>query len=318
LRVWRSLQEYPAGLPYPVFTIGNFDGVHVGHQRIFEEVRRRAEAAGGTPLALTFEPHPARVLAPEAALKLLSLLPVKLELLEQAGMAGAVVLPFTMGFSRLSPHDFARDVLAAPLGAREVIVGDNFRFGYRHTGDVHALEQFGRELGFQVDDVPPVRVRGRLASSSRIRQLLAQGRLAAANRLLGRCFSVRGRVVRGRGIGRTQTVPTLNLEEYTEVLPAVGVYVTETACDGVRANSVTNVGYSPTFDHRGLGVESFLLDATPPPVAEHMEIIFRHRLREEVKFPSAETLKAQIMRDIERARAYFRRIAKLTGLQSHQ
>lgn len=306
MKVWRSLEEYPATSPYPVFTIGNFDGVHVGHRRIFEEVRRRAAAAGGMPLLLTFDPHPIRVFAPERAPKLLTPLPVKLELFEKAGMAGALVLPFTREFSRISPHDFAREILAGRLRAREVIVGDNFRFGYQHAGDVRALEQFGRELGFLVDDITPVRVRGHVASSSRIRQLLADGRLSAANRLLGRCFSVRGHIVPGRGIGRTQTVPTLNLEKYEEMLPAVGVYVTETVCNGLHARSVSNVGYSPTFDHRELGLETFLLDATPSPAAGQMEVLFWHRLRDEIKFPSAQTLKEQILRDVAAARKFFR------------
>jgi riboflavin kinase/FMN adenylyltransferase len=306
LNVWRSLEEYPAGLPYPVFTIGNFDGVHLGHRRILEEVRWRAAQAAGTPLLLTFDPHPMRVLAPDHAPKLLTPLPVKLELFEQAGIAGALVLPFTPEFSRVSPHQFAREIVVGRLGAREVIVGDNFRFGYQHAGDVRALEEFGRELGLLVDDLRPVRVRGQVVSSSGIRRLLEQGRLSAANRMLGRCFSVCGRIVAGRGIGRAQTVPTLNLEWYGEMLPAVGVYVTETVCDGLRARSVTNVGYSPTFNHRDLGVETFLLDAAPAPAAGRMEVLFWSRLRQERKFPSALALKEQILRDVAAARRFFR------------
>jgi len=265
LNVWRSLDEYPAGLPYPVFTIGNFDGVHVGHRRILEEVCLRAAQAGGTPLLLTFDPHPIRVLAPDRAPKLLTPLAVKLGLFEQAGIAGALVLPFTPEFSRISPHQFAREIVVGRLGAREVIVGDNFRFGYQHAGD-----------------------------------------LSAANRMLGRCFSVCGRIVAGRGIGRAQTVPTLNLERYDEMLPAVGVYVTETVCDGLRAPSVSNVGYSPTFNHRDLGVETFLLDAAPAPAPSRMEVFFWRRLRDERKFSSAQALKEQILRDVAAARRFFR------------
>lgn len=306
MTIWHSLDEYPAGLPYPVFTIGNFDGVHVGHRRILEEVCRRAAQAGGTPLLLTFDPHPIRVLALDRAPKLLTPLAVKLELFEQAGITGALVLPFTPEFSRISPHQFAREIVVGRLGAREVIVGDNFRFGYQHAGDVRALEEFGRELGFVVDDLTPLRVRGQVVSSSRIRRLLETGRLSAANRMLGRCFSVCGRIVAGRGIGRAQTVPTLNLERYEEMLPAVGVYVTETVCDGLQRPSVTNVGYSPTFNHRDLGVETFLLDATPAPAAGRMEVFFWRRLREERKFPSAQALKEQILRDVSAARRFFR------------
>lgn len=311
MNIWRSLEEFPAELPYPVLTIGNFDGVHLGHRRIFEEARRRAAQGGGTPLVMTFDPHPARILAPERAPRLLTPLPIKLELFEKLGIAGVLVLPFTLEFSRLSPRRFAEEAVAGRIGAREVIVGDNFRFGYQHAGDVRALEEFGRQFGFLVDDVPALRLRGHVVSSSRIRRLLTEGRLSLGNRLLGRCFSVRGRVVPGRGIGRTQTVPTLNMEEYSEILPAVGVYVTETLCNGLRAISVTNVGYSPTFEVHRLRVESFLLEDVPPPNTQRMEVFFWHRLRDERKFPSAAALKAQILHDAAAARSFFRRLSQL-------
>ncbi len=308
MNVWRSLEEFPRALPYPVVTIGNFDGVHVGHQRILELVCRRAAEAGGAALLLTFDPHPARIVAPERAPRLLTPLPAKLELLEKAGAAGVLVLPFTPELSRRTPEQFAREILAERLGAREVIVGENFRFGHKHAGDVACLAELGRVLGFLVQTVTPVRMRGEVVSSSRIRQLLADGRVSLANRLLGRCFSVRGRIVPGRGIGRAKTVPTLNLEPYADLLPARGVYVTETVCDGMRGTSVTNVGHSPTIKARDLCVECFLLEGAPPPGASQMEVIFWHRLRDERKFPTPETLKAQILRDVDAARAFFRRL----------
>lgn len=313
MKVWRSLDEFPSGLVAPVVTIGNFDGVHVGHQRILELVSRRAAQSGGTSLAITFDPHPTRIIAPTRAPRLLTPLAVKLQLIEKSAVDGVLVLPFTLELSRLTAETFAHRILKERVGATAIIVGENFRFGHKHAGDVRSLEQFGRDLGFDVDTVGPVRLRGDVVSSSRIRGLLAAGRMSLAGRLLGRCFSVRERIVPGRQVGRAQTVPTLNLAPYGEMLPARGVYVTETACDGVRSASVTNVGIRPTFDAAGDGerelhVESFLLDATPPAEAKEMEVWFWRRLRDEKKFPSPEALRQQIMRDAANAQAFFRRL----------
>jgi len=307
VRVWRSLEEIPAGLPYPVVTIGNFDGVHLGHQRIMEIVRERAEREGGASIVFTFDPHPARVLAPERPFKLLTPTPFKLELFEKQGVDATLVLPFTEQLSHLAPEEFVRKVLVERIGAREVVVGDNFRFGYKHAGNVLLLERLGQELGFRADDVPPVQIRGGVVSSSLIRALVGRGDIMQAGRLLGRCFSVRGRIVSGLRIGRSRTVPTLNLEPYTEMLPADGVYITETACDGGPPGiSVTNVGKSPTFHLHELRVESFLLEQAPPPEAARMEIFFWRRLRGEAEFSSAEELKRQILRDAARARRFFK------------
>lgn len=323
MKVWRSLEEVPRGMPYPVVTIGNFDGVHLGHRRIIEIVRERAEREAGTSIVLTFDPHPGRVLAPHREFKLVTPTPSKLELFEKLGLDAAVVLPFTEAFSHLAPEEFVRHVLVKAIGAREVVVGDNFRFGYKHAGNVHLLEQLGRQMGFQADDVPPVKIRGGVVSSSRIRELLRQGNVALAGRLLGRCFSIRGRIVSGHRIGRSRTVPTLNLEPYAEMLPRDGVYITETACDGgPRAVSVTNVGQSPTFHLHELRVESFLLEGAPPPHASRMEVFFWARLRDELEFASAEALKAQILDDAARTRRFFRLLrrekGKATGAQRHR
>jgi len=309
VKVWRSLNEFPAAaVPYPVFTIGNFDGVHIGHRKLLGLVRERAAQHGGTSLVLTFEPHPLRIVSPQRAPRLITPLDLKLELLEAQGVDGVVVLPFTREFSRLEPSQFARDVLAHGLHAREVVVGENFRFGHRHAGDVRALEHFGTEMGFHVHAVGPVRLRGEMVSSSRIRQLVSTGNVSMAHRLLGHCFRVQGAIVPGRQIGRRQTVPTLNLGQYDELLPGRGVYITETVCDGVQGRSVTNVGTSPTFDGTELKVETFMLDAVPPPHAAEMEVIFYRRIRDEVRFPTAEALKQQIIQDVETANRFFRRL----------
>ncbi len=309
MNLWRSLAEVPGRPPHPVVTIGNFDGVHLGHVQILRLVKSRAENAGGTPVVITFDPHPTHIVAPERAPRQLTPMPFKLELFERAGMKAVLVVPFTIELSRLTPEQFARQVLADRLGAKEVIVGHNFHFGHDQAGDLATLQKLGRQLGFRAEGIAPVAVRRRMVSSSRIRDLIAAGNVTVANRMLGRCFSVRGRIVSGMHIGRSRTVPTLNLEPYQDMLPGNGIYITETACDyGPPAISVTNVGESPTFHINQLRVESFLLDTVPPPDAQRMEVIFWRRLRDEVEFPSAETLKAQILRDADRGRAFFRRL----------
>lgn len=317
MRIWRGIDELPGGLPFPVVTIGNFDGVHLGHRRIIELVRARAEQEAGTSIVLTFDPHPSRILSPLRQPGLLTPTSVKLDLFQKLGMEATLVLPFTPEFSHLSPEEFVRTVLLERIGTREAVVGDNFRFGYRHAGGVRTLAQLGREMGFRARGVAPVKVRGRVVSSSYIRDLLREGNLSLAGRLLGRCFSLRGRIVSGLRIGRSRTVPTLNLEQYEELLPRDGVYVTETSCEGgPPAISVTNVGESPTFHVDRRRVESFLLDDLPPPAAPYMEIFFWRRLRDELVFPSAEALKEQILRDAERARQFFHRLRRDAGSRS--
>lgn len=309
MKIWRSLDQVPPGLPCPVVTIGNFDGVHAGHRRILEAARDQAASTGGAVVVLTFDPHPTRIIAPERAPRLLTPLPMKIEQLRNCGVNAVLVLPFTVELSRLSPEEFVRQVVVGRLGARRVVVGENFRFGHKQAGDVRGLEELGREIGFRVSTLGAVKVRGEVVSSSRIRKLLEEGRLSLANRLLGRCFSIRGRIVKGQGVGRRQTVPTLNLEDYAESLPARGVYITETSCDGGRSRSVTNIGYRPTFEEARNApvVESFVLQGPPPPASE-MDVIFWRRLRDEKKFPSAEALKAQIQRDVKATESFFRRL----------
>jgi len=309
----RQPGELRDALSSSVVTIGNFDGVHLGHQALLRHVVERARAAGATAAVLTFDPHPTQVLAPERAPKLLTTLPEKLRLIEAAGIDVIWVRPFTRELSAMSPAEFFEDALVRGLRASAIVVGPNFRFGHRQAGDVNLLAKLGRSAHCQVEVMEALRLRGQMVSSSRIRELAELGRVHQAGRLLGRPFSVSGPIVSGLGIGRSQTVPTLNLApldlRFPRQLPKTGVYVTHTRVAGATHQSVANVGRKPTFGEHELTVESFLLDYRDGRIeAEEMQIDFLHRLRDERKFPDAAALKTQIMRDVQRSLAFFRRL----------
>jgi riboflavin kinase/FMN adenylyltransferase len=247
--------------------------------------------------------------------RLLTTPAARLALFERAGLDAALVLPFTLDVARLEPEQFVRDILVERLAARAVIVGPNFRFGRAHAGDVAALEVFGRRHGFEVRVVEPVRRRGELVSSSALRSLIRDGKLSLVARMLGRPFAVDGGVVRGHGVGSKQTVPTLNLAPETEVLPAGGVYATCTSDqDSARRwPSVTNVGFRPTFDGRDLSIETFLLRPLEGESPSRISVAFWRRLRDEIKFPSPEELRAQILRDAAAAEKFFHRLQAVSS-----
>jgi riboflavin kinase/FMN adenylyltransferase len=306
MRIISNLQELGKPLAPSVVTIGNFDGVHLAHQTLLRRVVEVARPQGLQATAITFEPHPIKILAPDYAPKLLTPLRRKVELIAATGIDLLVVLPFTRELARQSPLEFVRRVLVDPLRASSVHVGPNFRFGYRQSGDTEILEELGNQEGFRVEVLPLLHVRGDRVSSTRIRELLAEGRVHKANRLLGRPFSSRGPIVAGMGAGRKHTVPTLNLAPIEEQLPKVGVYVTHTVLAGVPHDSVTNVGFKPTFGDHRLTVETFLLDFTGQIDEVNMEIEFLYRLRDEMKFQNPAILKVQIQEDARRSLKFFR------------
>jgi riboflavin kinase/FMN adenylyltransferase len=308
IRVFRSLEEAKGNFGPAALTIGNFDGVHLGHARILRRVCEVSRERGWRPSALTFDPHPTRIVAPERAPRLMTTPMQRCRLMEQEGIAQVLVLPFTRELSQLSPEQFARGILVEALDARSILVGANFRFGHKHAGDTRLLKELGRRLGFDVEEIPSVTFRGIAVSSSAIRRLVESGEVARAGRLLGRPYTLEGDVVRGHGVGSKQTVPTLNLSTPAEVLPAVGVYITRTRAAGTEWPSVTNVGYRPTFEGKELSIETFLLAPLEGAAPGRIEVQFLRRLRDEKKFATPEELKAQILRDVRRAQAYFRRI----------
>lgn len=294
MKAFHALSEIPADFDPSVVTIGNFDGVHTGHREILRRVATLASERDLVPVVLTFDPHPAQVLAPHRAPKLISTIPQRLRRMEAQGIQAALLLPFSMDIARLSPEEFARDVLAGTLHARIVIVGEDFRFGHKQAGDIATLRTLGEKLGFEVESAGAILRRGERISSTAIRKLVEAGKVSRACRMLGEPFALEGPVVKGHGIGKKQTVPTLNLQPENELLPRNGVYVTRT--NGMR--SVTNVGYRPTFDGHELTIETFLLDPLPDPPPDRIEVAFLWYIREEKKFDTPELLRAQIMKDV--------------------
>ncbi|MGA3213440.1 MAG: bifunctional riboflavin kinase/FAD synthetase [Terriglobales bacterium] len=308
--VYRKLEDVPAGIK-TVLSAGNFDGVHRGHQHVLAKVVQRAKSLGASSMVLTFEPHPVRILHPDVPKRLLTPLPVKLRLLEKCGLDAVLVLPFTRDLSIMPARDFTEDILASRLHVLEIHEGSNFRFGHSAEGNVEMLRRFGCELGFPVEVYPQESYRGELVSSSRIRELVSLGLIERARGLLARPFSIVSTAGRGRGYGHRYTVPTINLARYAEQIPAFGVYVTWTRVGAECFKAVTNVGNRPTFGEDSFAVESHLLDFHPltlTPETE-IEIVFLLRLRDEIKFPSVDELRAQIGRDVLQSERYFRMVA---------
>ena len=315
MRTYTSLEALPPDMPRTVAAIGNFDGVHRGHQEIIRRVLERARQLGAQAIAVTFDPHPVTVLHPERAPKLITPIPERLRLLAQNGLDATVVLPFTREFSMQSARQFAEGVLVRTLRVAEVHEGDTFRFGYDAAAGIGELKELGRELGFAVVSHGSLRVRGVAVSSSEIRRRISAAQLGMTRALLGRPFSILSAAARGRGVGAKLSAPTINLADYADLVPRHGVYVTRMRigcdADAPALDAVTNVGVRPTFDGAGFAVESHLLDG-PPPMAlgddTPVEVCFLMRLRDERRFPSPDALRAQIIRDVTRAREYFRRM----------
>lgn len=293
-----------------VLAIGNFDGIHLGHQAILRQAVARAEETRGVATALTFEPPPLKVLRPDSAPKRLSTNAQRTEWFRFVGLESAVVLPFTLELAKLPAVEFVEQILARDLLVRAVLVGENFRFGHKQAGDVHLLKESGKKAGFEVIIIPPVVYHGEVVSSTVIRREIADGNVTHAGRLLGRPFVLTGEVVSGTGTGHKFTVPTLNLVPEQELLPARGVYITRTLLEGEAKSyrSVTNIGVRPTFNGSSLTVETHLLDAPPEFQTKRIEIRFWKRLRDERKFSGPAELKAQIARDIATANRFFTRL----------
>ena len=307
MEVFRKLEEVPADFGSTFVSVGNFDGVHRAHAKVLAEIVSRARASGGKAVAVTFEPHPGRILKPESGLKLLTPLPEKLRWLEGTGIDAVLVLPFTRDLSLMTPREFAERVLKDGLRAREINEGFNFRFGHKAAGDVKMLAELGREMGFEVKVYPEMTLRGETVSSSQIRKLIADGRVSRARHLLARPFCILGTPGRGRGYGSKYTVPTINLARYEELVPKDGVYITWTRVGKEQFYSVTNVGNRPTFGAELFAIETHLLNFHPIELTPdtEVEICFLERLRDEIKFPSVEALREQIGRDVKKARRYF-------------
>lgn len=292
-----------------VITLGVFDGLHLGHQLIMRTVVERAHAIDAVPTVITFDPHPRAVLHPESAPPLLQTLDQKVEGFGVMGVEQTIVIRFTEEFSLIRAEDFLRDTVKERLHAKEVYLGRGFAFGHNREGHIGLLRSVSEELGFFADEVPEVRFRGQRVSSTKIRELLAQGKVNLARRMLGRPYGVEGPVVHGAERGHTLGFPTANLQPHNRVIPRNGVYLTGTLIEGLWRRSVTNVGVRPTFagDHTEPSVETFVMNWEGDLYGDVVRVRFLHRLRDERKFGSLEELKTQIARDVDRAQSYFER-----------
>jgi len=328
-----------------VLAIGSFDGIHLGHQAILRSVAERARALNAVPTALTFDPSPRRVLRPETAPPQISTISQRIDGFRTLGLEAAVVLPFTLELSRLTPEEFVQQILLRNLRIRALFVGENFRLGHKQAGDVNLLRQLGAEHGFEVVVLPPVIYRGEVVSSTLIRKGIAEGDVAHAARLLGRAFVLTGEVLSGTGTGHRFTFPTLNLAAEQSLLPRRGVYITRTCLEGesFSRRSVTNIGMRPTFNGSALSIETHVLDweglnvapsfspasssassidegktggPRPAPTSpKRIEVRFWQRLRDEKKFAGPEELRAQIARDIAAANKFFSRLRRFRSIR---
>ena len=290
-----------------VLTLGVFDGLHLGHQKIMETVVARAKAIGSHATAITFDPHPRAVLHPESAPPLLQTLDQRLANFEVLGIEQAIVVRFTKDFASQPADNFLRDIIHDRLHAKEVYLGKGFAFGKDRGGDIELLRRMSSELGFVADEVDEVQIRGLRISSSRIRKLLGEGRINLVRRMLGRPYGVEGVVTRGNRRGHTIGFPTANLRPHNRVIPKFGVYATATLLDGTWRRSITNIGVRPTFENNAEpSIESYIFDFDGDLYGDVLRVRFLHRIRDERKFSGIEELKAQIEKDSRRALNYFR------------
>jgi riboflavin kinase / FMN adenylyltransferase len=296
-----------AGILRPaVLTLGVFDGLHLGHQKIMETVVTRARNINAVATAITFDPHPRAVLQSDNAPPLLQTLDQRLGALEVLGIEQTIIIRFSKQFAATNAADFLRDVVKERLQAREVYLGKGFAFGKSRAGNIGLLREMSRELGFFADEVEEVQLRGQRISSSKIRQLLSEGKVNLARRMLGRPYGVEGRVVHGQQRGRTIGFPTANLNTGNRVIPRSGVYVTATLIEGAWRRSITNVGIRPTFERDAQPtIETYVLEWNGDLYGDVVRVRFLHRIRDERRFAGIEELKTQISEDLHRAERYF-------------
>jgi len=303
-----TLNNLPEDIKNPVVTIGNFDGVHWAHQAIFRKVMERAKDLNGTSMVITFEPHPMKVMSPKKVKPLITLLEQKKELVINQGIDILLLIRFTLKFAAISARDFVQNILVDHLGIKEIVVGYDYVFGHKREGNINLLKKMGRQFNFRVHQVGPVYVEKRLVSSTSIRNLITEGNVSEAKRLLGRNYQIRGEVIRGsnRG-GPLLGFPTANLKLVDELIPKEGVYAVTVDLKGEIYQGLTNIGYNPTFKDKTLSVETYIFDLSANILKQRIKINFLSRLRDEITFASAKELSQQIGRDIKQAREFFQK-----------
>jgi len=303
MEIIRGLEALNKSYPNTVLTIGNFDGVHLGHQKIILEVLKRSEEIKGTSMAVTFEPHPMKVLAPEREIRILTTLEEKAKLIEEMGVNVLLCINFNKEFANLLPDDFIEDVLVKKINAKEIIVGTNYAFGKNKKGTVELLKRRGKKYGFRVKAVSNVRVYGNIVSSSSIRSLLLKGAVYDTSTFLGRAYSIEGSVIKGKGRGKNLlNIPTANITTPVEIAPKEGVYAVRVGFNNSIYEGVANIGKNPTFGNTDVSYEVHLFNFSINLLGQNIRIYFIDRLRGERLFPDVLSLEKQIRNDIERAR----------------
>ncbi len=303
MKIIDGTEKIKKKFPYPVLTLGNFDGVHLGHQAIFRMLNERARAKNGTSIVYTFVPHPLRVIAPERAPRLLTTYKTKMGLIEESGIDIIICAHFTKEFANISAEDFVKEILCGALNVKEILIGSNYLFGKGRKGSPELLKRLGRECDFSVSIIDEIKINHSVLSSSRIRTLVANGRVDEAAKFLGRHYSVEGIVVEGAKRGKALlNTPTANLLTANELLPKDGVYAVTVSLDGKMYGGATNIGHNPTFHDRKFSFETHVLDFEGELLGKTIKVFFIKRIREEMKFSGAMELGAQMKKDIEKIR----------------
>lgn len=305
MKVFESL-DIAVKFANPILTIGNYDGLHLGHRRIIERIKLKAREHNGTSMLMTFHPHPLTILKPEKFVGLITPLHVKIRLIEEAGIDVLFIVPFTEEFHRISPELFVDSFLMEKLGIKGLIVGYDFKFGKGGKGNVEYLAFKSTEYGFFFEIQAAITLDGEKVGSNRIRKMIQDGDVGKAAAHLGRPYMIEGTVIKGDGRGRTIGFPTINLKSDSPLIPKRGVYISMVEIDGKNFSAVTNIGYNPTFDGQGLTIETYILDFSQDLYGREIVLYFLNRIRDEVKFSSVDELKGRIWKDVETAREYFK------------
>ena len=302
MQVFHGIQTVQRKLKNPAITIGNFDGVHKGHQALFQRVKQLAEELNGESVVVTFDPHPLEVLFPEKAPSFITSHRHKLDLIASCGIDATIVIPFDHKFSGMSAREFVEVLLVEKIGAKAIVVGHDYRFGHGREGDIAFLKRLGEQYGFQVQTVSGLRVNDTVVSSTTIRQMIVSGNIKEANRLLGRFFEVSGPVIPGRKRGVSLGFPTANIRMPALTSPRTGVYVVQAEVEGKTYGGAANLGYNPTFGDTDLSLEAHLFDFDRDIYGKPITIRFIDRLRDELRFSSPDELAAQIKKDVNTAK----------------
>jgi riboflavin kinase/FMN adenylyltransferase len=304
MRIFESL-DFSERFVNPVLTIGNYDGLHLGHKRIMERIQEKARDLNGTSMLMTFHPHPLTILRPDKFIGLITPLHVKKRLIEEAGIDVLIIIPFTDDFRDITPEAFVDNLLVKKLGIKGLIVGYDFKFGKEGKGNVEHLAFHSTEYGFFFEIQGAITFDGEKVGSNRIRKMIQEGDVGKAALHLDRPYMIEGTVVKGEGRGRTIGFPTINLKTEFPLIPKRGVYFTDVDVGGKRYSAVTNIGYNPTFDGQSLTIETYILDFSGDLYDQEIALYFLERIRDEVRFSSVDELKERIWKDVEVARNYF-------------